>query len=82
KEVNYHYLDLVNHISSMFNMSRQSVYRHINNLIKEQTLSFDIIDGKRVYKYGKVRELSKLIKINKDVSESDIYANYFIWVEL
>ncbi|QXF36882.1 STAS-like domain-containing protein [Francisella tularensis] len=81
KEVNYHSLDLVNHISSMFNISRQSVYRHINNLIKEQKLSFDIIDGKRVYKYGKVRELSKLITINKDVSESDIYANYFIWVE-
>lgn len=81
KEVNYHSIDLVSHISSMFNISRQSVYRHINNLIKEQKLDFDIVSNKRVYKYGKVRELTKLITINKSVSESDVYTNYFIWVE-
>ncbi|MDE5033832.1 ATPase, partial [Francisella tularensis subsp. holarctica] len=28
KEVNYHSLDLVNHLSSIFNISRQAVYRH------------------------------------------------------
>ncbi len=79
--VEFHGYDLVEQVMKIFTISRQSVYKHIKSLIREDRLSFDQVKNKRVYKYGHIREVHKTIPLDKNVSEHDIYLKYFQWLE-
>lgn len=73
--------ELVEQAVEMLGISRQAVYRHIKALIEEDRLDYKTVSNKRIYSYGNVRELTKTIILDGDVSEYDVYLKYFDWVE-
>ena len=71
---------LNNHIQAQFKISRQAVNQHLNNL---ESAGFLISSGNtknKIYQLGAIRRQSKVIMLNEEVDEFEVYSQDFEWV--
>lgn len=76
KDVVLHSHDIASHIASLFDITRQSVNKHIRALIDDGYIEASGSTRARTYKLGVKRSLS--IRLNLEgLSEHDVYTKYF-----
>lgn len=80
RDVLHHPNDIAQHISDIFNISRQAVNKHIKALEKEGRIITTGTTRNKVYQLGPVRDNSLLMPITPTLSEHQVYMSYFSWV--
>jgi DNA-binding transcriptional ArsR family regulator len=76
KDVVLHAHDIASHIATLFDISRQSVNKHLRALIDAEYLEASGSTRARIYKLGAKRSLSITLNLN-GLSEHDVYTKYF-----
>ncbi|VAW39636.1 ATP-binding region, ATPase-like [hydrothermal vent metagenome] len=80
RDIKYHPNDITKHISQIFSISRQAVNKHLKKLVAADMLEASGSTRNKVYKLGSYRSYKKTFKLNKKLSEHDIYRRDFFWV--
>ena len=76
KDVVYHSRDIANHISELFDISRQSANRHLKALVEAEFLSATGSTKARFYQLGINRKREVHLPL-KGLQEYEVYHNYF-----
>lgn len=80
RDLRFHSKDIVKHISSIFDITPQAVYRHIKHLEKEKRLvSTGQRKGKQ-YFLGDIREHITSFEITEDFAEDIIWRDHFAYL--
>lgn len=80
RDLRFHPRDIVKHISSIFDITPQAIYRHIKVLENEKCL---ISTGQRKgkqYFLGDIRKYAAVFKITGDIAEDSIWRNHFSYL--
>ena len=77
RDVKYHPTDIAQHISQIFSISRQAVYKHLKKLVDEDWLEATGTTRKKVYKLGQRRENTVILPLDENASEHSIYSHEF-----
>jgi predicted transcriptional regulator len=80
RDVLHHPNDIAQHISDIFNISRQAVNKHIKALEKEGRIITTGTTRNKVYQLGPVRDNSLFMRITPTLSEHQVYMSNFSWV--
>ncbi|KMV28554.1 hypothetical protein AB733_23040 [Photobacterium swingsii] len=80
RDVLHHPNDIAQHISDIFNISRQAVNKHIKALEKEGRIIATGTTRSKVYQLGPVRDNSLIMRITPILSEHQVYMSNFSWV--
>jgi len=80
RDVKYHPNDIAQHISQIFSISRQAVYKHLKKLVDEDWLEATGTTRTKVYKLGQRRENTVTVLLDEKTSEHSIYMSEFSWV--
>ncbi|MCF6319144.1 MAG: DUF4325 domain-containing protein [Proteobacteria bacterium] len=77
RDVKYHPNDIAQHISDIFQISRQATHKHLKKLIDEGWLESTGATRSKVYKLGYRREHVAIVPLDKSVSEHEVYDKEF-----
>ena len=77
RDVKYHPNNIAQHISQIFSISRQAVYKHLKKLVDEDWLEAKGTTRSKVYKLGLRREHTAILLLDENTSEHSIYSNGF-----
>jgi len=77
RDVKYHPNDIAQHISQIFSITRQAVYKHLKKLVNEDWLEATGTTRKKVYKLGARRENTAILLLDENASEHSIYLQEF-----
>lgn len=80
RDVKYHPNDIAQHISQIFSISKQAVYKHLKRLVDEDWLEATGTTRKKIYKLGQRRENEIILPLDGNASEHSIYAHEFSFI--
>ncbi|MFA0211506.1 DUF4325 domain-containing protein [Vibrio artabrorum] len=80
RDVLHHPNDIAQHISEIFNISRQAVNNHIKALVSEGRIITTGTTRNKTYQLGSVRDNSLVMSITPTLSEHQVYMSNFAWV--
>ena len=80
RDVQYHPHDIAHHISGIFSISRQAVYKHLKKMVDEDWLITSGSTRNKKYALGSRREHQSVVMLDGEVSEHNIYFRQFEWV--
>jgi len=80
RDVKYHPNDIAHHISVIFEISRQAVYKHLKAMVDDGFLLSSGSTRKKVYTLGPRRERTHVFELDANTSEHAIYSREFEWV--
>jgi len=77
RDVKYHPNDIAQHISEIFQISRQATHKHLKKLVEEGWLESTGSTRSKIYKLGDRREHQVVIPLDKSISEHEVYDKEF-----
>jgi anti-sigma regulatory factor (Ser/Thr protein kinase) len=80
RDVKYHPQDIALHISEIFSISRQAVYKHLKKMVDEDWLATSGSTRNKKYTLGPRRENQNIVSLDGEASEHSIYTRDFEWV--
>lgn len=80
RDIVHHPNDISNHISTIFSITPQAVFRHIKVLENEGKITTEGKGKGKRYFLGPVREYRRSFTISKELSEDTLWRNYFSFI--
>lgn len=77
RDVKYHPNDIAQHISEIFQISRQATHKHLKKLVEQGWLEASGATRNKTYKLGIRREHAAIVPLDKSISEHQVYDREF-----